>query len=283
MNFDSYILKEYNVKASEAINNTQSNGWLLKWRKLDENGKPFWLKSCGYLYNWFGEAYSEFVATVVGKDINIRNQLKYDLCVLVIDGVRTIGCRSNEFTKENETFITYLRLMKEGLLRPSHTYSSMSGYERLIDDIQSTTGINIRNYLEDNIVLDSIILNTDRNFWNLGLILGDDISNNKSAQIFDCGSSLGLDKFTRDRYIPDLIYTNIGSAKPFDFYFENQLKLVRRLSRYNNSIENSLDALIYLSNNFTNSHNTYNIVNTIPIETLEFTDNLLRDRIKLLR
>lgn len=281
MIFDTNI-KEYNVKSSEAVQATQSNGWLLKWRKFDENGNPFWLKSCGYLYNWFGEAYSEFIASIVGEELNVRNQVRYELCVLVIDGIRTVGCYSKEFIKSNESFVTYLRLMREGFIGSDISYSNLSGYERLIEDIYSATSIDIRKSIEDNIVLDSIILNTDRNFWNFGVILGNDIVNNRPAPVFDCGSSLGLDKLVTDRYIPDLIYTNIGSAKPFDFYFENQLKLVRSLSKYNKSIRNSLEALNYLYNNFTSKNNTYNIVNTIPLETLEFTENLLKDRIGLL-
>lgn len=148
-----------------------------KWYKIDRNG---------------GEAESESLASLILECSSLQqNQyVHYDKVLINND----LGCVSDDFRTdiENEEFVTFYRLYKNINGRDLTSITSKMDYDDaiqyVISFIYDLTGLDITTYLANIFYLDEIILNTDRHFNNLGLIM---YNNNFSpAPIFDNGNAL---------------------------------------------------------------------------------------------
>ena len=130
-----------------------------------------------------------------------------------------------------------------------------------------------KEYLDANILLDYIILNTDRHYGNFGLMRDVTTGSWAIPPIFDNGNSLLCNKFIKDiKY-----YRGIDRqlhCKPFSMYFDYQIRLITPNINKDNkhSIINKLNKLLY------------KLVNEkeLPKERSEFIGELIADRLNLI-
>jgi len=263
-------INTYNVSRNNALQVRASTGWLLKWNIGNK-----WLKSPGFLYEYMYESYAEIIASAVASDLGIKRHIKYIPCILVIDGIRVLGCESLDYTNNNKEY-TFKKLAELGYISDI-TNSGELGYNRLIKEIKNTFNINIRGYLEDIILLDSIILNTDRNPWNMSILYNADNKKAVECPIYDSGSSLGLDGLHSGIFEYEFMYDSGFRAAPFDVYFENQIRYIRNNRVYKSNLELTFKLISCIKYNFSDN-NTFNVVNTLSKEQLQYVITLLKAR-----
>ena len=223
-------MNEYQVSSCDAVRTSNSNGWLMKWHIRDK-----WLKSPGYIYYYMWDSYSEVIASAIARDLGIQRHLDYKLCILNIDGVRVIGCESKDYKYNNYTEITLQKMLDFGYISCIKR-SGYNGYNRLIAEIKSRFNVDIRDYLEDTILLDSIILNTDRNPWNMSILVDRNIQGYE-CKIYDSGRSLGLAGYKEGEFWEEAMYSSGEMAEPFSMYYEEQLKYIRNNRIYKGELK----------------------------------------------
>ncbi len=168
-----------------------TNGMLPKcWRR--EKGKIILFKGgTKGASNTGNEPYSEFYAAQIAEKMEI-NAVKYGLSNWKINGKDNKPyhelCSTCElFTSKEYSFMPIGRLVKKGGMKAVREY-----YVTLGDEYVSA--------LDDMLVLDAVICNTDRHYGNFGFLV-DNRTNKISAPapLFDHGNSLfnlaGLDSF----------------------------------------------------------------------------------------
>lgn len=104
------------------------------------------------------------------------------------------GCRSKTFLTPTASFITLERLHGNitgvPLFKKIKEFNGISGAAPyVIMFCKEAVGIDLTDYFKKVFTLDYIVLNEDRHFHNLGIIMSDDGSY-KTAPIFDNGKSL---------------------------------------------------------------------------------------------
>ena len=131
------------------------------------------------------------------------------------------ACRSKNFLKSDEVFITFNHIHKSVARVPM--YEKMFDYKTLskkieyvINFMHDVTGLDVTSYLKKTFSIDRIILNEDRHFNNLGVIMHKNGSY-RTAPIFDNGRSMFIGNFSIKDNLP--ISENIKrvSCKPFGF------------------------------------------------------------------
>ena len=168
-----------------------TNGMLPKcWRR--EKGKIMLYKGgTKGASNTGNEPFSEFYASQIAEKMEI-NAVKYGLSNWKINGKDNKPyhelCSTCElFTSKEYSFMPIGRLVKKGGMKAVREY-----YKTLGDEYVSA--------LDDMLVLDAVICNTDRHYGNFGFLI-DNRTNKISAPapLFDHGNSLfnlaGLDSF----------------------------------------------------------------------------------------
>lgn len=104
------------------------------------------------------------------------------------------GCRSKSFLTASQSFITLERLhgnlTGELLFEKIKEFQGVSGKASyVIKFCRDTVGLDLTDYFRKVFTLDFIVLNEDRHFHNLGIIM-DAEDSYKPAPIFDNGKSL---------------------------------------------------------------------------------------------
>lgn len=131
------------------------------------------------------------------------------------------GCVSEDFLSEDERFITIYRLHLNTLgIDPAITTSKMDyddAIDYIINFVKEQTRIDITRYLANTFMLDSLILNEDRHFNNLGLIYSKE--GFRPAPIFDNGKSLFIGNPRYDSTISIKENKKIAFAKAFSGSF----------------------------------------------------------------
>ena len=168
-----------------------TNGMLPKcWRR--EKGKIMLFKGgTKGASNTGNEPYSEFYAAQIAEKIEI-NAVKYGLSnwKITVKNNKPYHelCSTCElFTSKEYSFMPIGRLVKKGGMKEVREYYKALGDEYV-------------NALDDMLVLDAVICNTDRHYGNFGFLV-DNHTNKISAPapLFDHGNSLfnlaGLDSF----------------------------------------------------------------------------------------
>lgn len=129
------------------------------------------------------------------------------------------GCRSKTFLKGEESFITLERLHQNVTGIPLfERIKKMNGIKEsapyVINFFKQTLGLDLTNYFKKVFTLDFIVLNEDRHFHNLGIIM-DGEGRYRVAPIFDNGKSLlnCNPSINRDRPIGENIER--VTARPF--------------------------------------------------------------------
>lgn len=184
--------------------------------------RNFWYKvnQLGY------EGKSEYLVSKVLECSNIKDYVKYEECT--ING--RSGCRSKNFIGENESYISFQRLYKlytgQNLTDQVRRISEVSdriGF--VIDFVKSNTGLECKDYLSKILALDMLILNTDRHFNNLGIIVNSTKNIYRPAPVFDNGSALLSDW---DRFDEEELRDNIDKVigQPFAANLEVQANAV---------------------------------------------------------
>lgn len=181
--------------------------------------KGYWYKKdlTGY------EGKAEYLSSIVLKHSNIKNYVKYEQCK--INEIN--GCRSENFLKESESFISLQRLYD------IYCGGQLSEHIRLFEDVKDRiefvidfvikhTGVDLRSYLKELLSFDMLILNTDRHFNNIGLIANAKENIYLPSPVFDNGNSLlsNMNLFPMDIAIEENAERVIG--QPFCANLERQ-------------------------------------------------------------
>lgn len=159
-------------------------------------------KKDGYFYKidkTGQEGFVEYLATVVlnHSTLDEGRYVSYECCK--INGKN--GCRSRDFLKDKEEFITvhslYQKLTGNSNLT-DHLMTKRNAKERLEVILALVDGFGIsireyRNYLNVLMQLDLLIANTDRHVHNYGIIFSEN-EEFRIAPIFDNGRSLNTDR-----------------------------------------------------------------------------------------
>lgn len=104
------------------------------------------------------------------------------------------GCRSKTFLTPEQSFVTLERL--HGNVVGIPLFEKIKGFKSIDEKVsyviefsKQTVGLDLTDYFRKVFTLDYIVLNEDRHFHNLGIIMNEDGSY-KPAPIFDNGKSL---------------------------------------------------------------------------------------------
>lgn len=209
---NSYTLSpEALVMISGSSKGTQNkyydNGY---WYKTNQNGY---------------EGLSEYLVSKLLECTNQKNYVTYEQCQ--INGKS--GCRSLNFLKKDESFISFHRLYDiyhgGNLSETVITMNSAGERIRFVKEfVESVTEFDISPYLSKVLTLDMITLNNDRHFNNLGLIINSQNNTCKEAPIFDNGASLcsNFNIFEPDCSMDEMLERAV--ALPFSSNFELQCK-----------------------------------------------------------
>ncbi|MCF0128803.1 MAG: hypothetical protein HUJ70_09530, partial [Pseudobutyrivibrio sp.] len=135
------------------------------------------------------------------------------------------GCRSKDFLKADEEFSTLYRLFfseyGKNISEVISHYDSLEDRVRyVIEYVMHSTGVDVSDYFAKVFTLDWIILNEDRHFNNLGLVLSGDVV--KPAPIFDNGCSLLTANVSINRHLSVEENVKRVTAKPFSGSFDRQ-------------------------------------------------------------
>lgn len=129
------------------------------------------------------------------------------------------GCRSKSFLSPKQSFVTLERL--HGNVTGIPLYEKIKEFKGIgakvayvLGFCRQTVGLDLTDYFKKVFTLDYIVLNEDRHFHNLGIIMNEDESY-APAPIFDNGKSLLNCNPSVNRSLP--IPQNIGRvvARPF--------------------------------------------------------------------
>ena len=184
--------------------------------------KGFWYKEnrAGY------EGKTEQLASLVLSCSNVDYFVRYEECT--INGKK--GCRSQNFLKEGCSFLSFQRLydmyfggnLSERIIIMDDPQDRINFIKEFIRDY---TGFDCSDYLSKILAFDMLILNTDRHFNNLGIIVDTETEECFEAPVFDNGAGL-LSDFTRFP-MDNSIDENIKSAygQPFSSNLEMQAQL----------------------------------------------------------
>lgn len=149
----------------------------------------------GYWYkkNIYGcENQSEHLASLVLMHSNITNYVFYTTCT--IDDVP--GCVSKNFLLDNESFLSFHRLHEliqgeTSLDNIMQTYDTCAERINFIEEfLYDTLEYDCSEYLSQVLSLDALLLNPDRHFNNLGVIINNQTGCCRTAPIFDNGAAL---------------------------------------------------------------------------------------------
>ena len=178
--------------------------------KYYDNGYWYKTNNAGY------EGLSEYLVSLLLSCSSIKEYVVYEECL--VNGRK--GCRSKSFLGKDESFISFQRLYdmyKGGNLTDQimPINDTKARIEYVLDFVKYYTDLDCSDYLSATLSLDFIILNTDRHFHNLGIIVNGATGEYRTAPVFDNGCSLLSDyeKFPEDVSIDENIESAYG--QPF--------------------------------------------------------------------
>ena len=180
----------------------------------------YWYKKNIYGY----EDQSEHLASLVLMHSNITNYVFYATCT--IDD--TPCCMSRNFLLDNESFLSFHRLHElvrggvalDNIIRTYDTCAERINY--IEEFLYDTLEYDCSEYLSQVLSLDALLLNPDRHFNNLGIVINNQTGCCRPAPIFDNGAAL-LSSY-RD-YPSDILFEEHlqhVTAQPFSSDFIEQ-------------------------------------------------------------
>lgn len=219
---------QYTIDLNSTLLKHSSSGGLIKFKTDNKFIKTSTLSKTiqpKFMY----ESYSEVIASNIGNWLGFPI-LGYSLCDLTILNSfeipeNTIACVSKDFTVIEDTkyeFTSIAQLMLEGLI-PFAYPQSISSYNLIINSLDFIP--TFKDYLNQQLLLDYIILNNDRHYGNFGILRNTDTNTYITTPIFDSGCSLFSDKHIDNmKYSRDLV--RYLRCKPFTMNFDTQISLI---------------------------------------------------------
>jgi len=210
-----------NVKSPD----NSSDGMLQKrWTIQDE--KRILVKGADTKYQLQQEPFNEVIASQIMAELNINHtpytqvfmdDKPYSLCEI--------------FTTKDTEYITAWSVLKH-LKRDV----KLSEYEQILSNCEKLSVGDMRHKIEQMLVLDYIIANTDRHLGNFGFLRNaNTLEYEGFVPIFDSGTSLWCD---------GSIISNRSESKPFKKNHSSQIKLVTDFSWYEPIPRNKLTDII---------------------------------------
>lgn len=261
-------MNKYSLTSTNSLYRNSSGGQLLKWKIGNRYIKTSSIDKNSLQTEFMYESYAEVLVSKIEKLLGF-NHVTYRLCEVEIDScVKTIACESVGFKGPGQLDISFGKLMLEGKI-PRLYYNDRVSYNTLITSIRRF-GINIEDYINSIIFLDSLILNEDRHYGNFGVIVNNHNRSVQTQPIFDNGNSLFCHKHIEGiSYSDDLM--QYLKCKPFDINFNSQLELI-------SSIKVKRQSLIELKGKLKLMVEILEL-NGLPKERGRFIFNLLNSRI----
>lgn len=187
----SYCLDLYRDACDYFTPSSTLRGTLKKKWVIDLKGYRRLLK--GNYGNTCRQSICECFATQVHKSQNRVGYTPYSLVNINSGNSVIVGCECPNFTSLNAEFIPAI-----DVVNIEKKPNDVSYYEFYID-VCRRHGIDVRSFLEYQILTDFVISNSDRHFNNFGVLRSPDTLQWYSyAPIFDSGNSL----FYKSSYIP---------------------------------------------------------------------------------
>ena len=176
----------YSLNISDDINIVPSatlQGDLKKKWIIEQDGTRYLVK--GNYNNTCRQSISEVLATEIHKRQNKFMYTPYKFVRIKNDGTEVIGCACPNFTNINTEFVPAI-----DIVRYLKVPNNMSLYEFYIE-VCKRYDLDLRSYLEYQIMTDFIITNTDRHLNNFGILRDSRTSKFLTyAPIFDSGNSM---------------------------------------------------------------------------------------------
>ena len=176
----------YSLNISDDINIVPSatlQGDLKKKWIIEQDGTRYLVK--GNYNNTCRQSISEVLATEIHKRQNKFMYTPYKFVRIKNDGTEVIGCACPNFTNINTEFVPAI-----DIVRYLKVPNNMSLYEFYIE-VCKRYDLDLRSYLEYQIMTDFIITNTDRHLNNFGILRDSRTGKFLTyAPIFDSGNSM---------------------------------------------------------------------------------------------
>lgn len=231
----------FNLRMKDKIKEEASSGCYNKWKlKYNKNGETVWIwVKSGYQFfeDYCHEGVMEVIASNLAKDLGIKDVVEYFPCVLNIEELngnisRSIGCYSFQFTNDNEEVVSF-----DDLEVSSHNYNNN------IKGIAAKTNINeleVRDYIDRCLLIDSLILNIDRHLGNLAVIKNSKTGKYRLCPVFDFGLSMNA-AVTTSVDIQDFSDYELDNyrAKPYSVCHDAQIEL----THYKDNIDGRIETL----------------------------------------
>ncbi len=157
----------------------------------------------GYWYkqdNKGGEGRAEYLASVVLKCSTMAKDDFVEYREAIINGKP--GCCSRDCLNEGESLVSFYRLWAGTCGGDIAAFLQRMDYddaiEKVLDFAKEQTGLDLHEYLADNMYISEFIRNEDLHFNNLWVIFGKD--GFRRAPVMDNGRSMFVGN---DRYSPD--------------------------------------------------------------------------------
>lgn len=184
--FDAKYSLDIKDDIGSKINFTPSSslkGDLKKKWIIDSNGIRRLVK--GNYNNSCRQSICEVFATAIHKMQNSFRYTPYSLIKISSNNKIIIGCECPNFTSINTEFISAIDVIDSA--KKPNDISYYEFYCRLCEQ----NGLNVRQFLEYQIMIDFLISNTDRHLNNFGIIRGSKtLEWLEPAPIFDSGNSM---------------------------------------------------------------------------------------------
>lgn len=210
---------------AERIVSTSSKGDQSKWRIGDK-----WVKQNTRGYEGQAEVLASLLVSC--SALSEKEYVVYKPCTIVLPGgQRTHGCYSHDFRGKLQE-VTLERLFEanftstDSILNDS-SLSTEEKFERVMEQVQTFTGLDVRMEVARMLAFDALILNEDRHTNNI-LFLYDPVEKTwQLAPLFDNGLSLLSDEKDYTPGTPLSILKRKVKAKPFNSHFSKQLSLYK--------------------------------------------------------
>ena len=172
------ISDDRNIVPSATLKGDLKKKWI-----MEQDGTRYLVK--GNYNNTCRQSISEVLATEIHKRQNKFMYTPYKFVRIKNDGTEVIGCACPNFTNINTEFVPAI-----DIVRYLKVPNNMSLYEFYIE-VCKRYDLDLRSYLEYQIMTDFIITNTDRHLNNFGILRDSRTGKFLTyAAIFDSGNSL---------------------------------------------------------------------------------------------
>lgn len=211
---DTFFKQGFSKKTMNLMSpDNTSDGWLKKkWVLID--GERYLLKAGSKPFHQ--EPFNEVIATKILEQTQDVSYVKYELHK---EG-DLVCCRCKNFITPDTEFVSAYYIQSALPKPPNRT-----DYEHFLHCTEHFKIPGIKNYLNDMITLDYIILNTDRHWGNFGFIRNvNTLKFEGPAPLFDHGTSLWHNEL---RIVPFQ-----EPSKPFRSTHSKQLRLVKQHDRF---------------------------------------------------